>query len=110
LQVPHNPGGGREPLADLEYEAKAIEWRGPAPYLFLPVPEESAAAIKYAAALVTYGWGMVPVNASIDGVEFTTALFPKDGTFLLPLKRDVQRKTGVGVGDIVRVQIKISAP
>jgi Domain of unknown function (DUF1905) len=107
--VPHNPEGGKEPLADLAFEAKAIDWRGPAPYLFVPVPEEPAAAIKYAAALVTYGWGMVPVNASVDGVEFTTALFPKDGTFLLPLKRDVQRKTGVGVGDIVRVQIKISA-
>ncbi len=39
----------------LEFEGEAIEWRGPAPFVFLPVPPDISAEIKDLSALLTYG-------------------------------------------------------
>ena len=36
-----------EPLASVEFEAEIVEWRGPAPYLFVPVPDEHVALFTY---------------------------------------------------------------
>lgn len=61
------------------------------------------------ARAVTYGWGVVPVEASVGGLTFTTSLFPKDGTYLLPIKAAVRRATGVTAGDGVAVEMTIQA-
>src|SRR5436190_756221 len=68
------------------FAGRIIEWRGPAPYYYVPVPEPEAADIHEVAAVATYGWGVIPVEARIGEVTFTTSLFPKDGGYLLPLK------------------------
>ena len=96
-----------EPLASIEFEATIIEWRGPAPFLFVPIPEEHFGEIRWAAHEASYGWGVVPVEALIDGVVFKTSLFPRDGTYLLPVKVAVQRDVSLGLGDKVRVQLQI---
>jgi hypothetical protein len=98
-----------EPLASIRFHGEVIHWRGPAPYLFVPVPEEHAGEIRYAAKLASYGWGVVPVEAQIGGVAFTTSLFPKDGTYLLPIKVAVQEAAGLSVGDRVDVSLRVSA-
>lgn len=41
----------------LEFQAEAISWRGPAPFVFVPVPCELSADIKEVASTLTYGWG-----------------------------------------------------
>lgn len=79
----------------------------PAPYLFAPVPDEHVGEIRYAAQLVSYGWGVIPVEARIGTIEFRTSLFPKDGGYLLPIKVAVQRAAGLGVGDTVNVAMRI---
>jgi hypothetical protein len=56
---------------------------------------------------VSYGWGVIPVEATIGGITFTTSLFPKDGTYLLPIKVAVRRTSGVTVGDLVDVVMRI---
>jgi len=96
-------------LALIEFETQIIEWRGPAPFLFAPVPEEHAGEISYAARIASYGWGVVPVTASIGSVEFTTSLFPRDGGYLLPIKVQVQRQANLKLGDCVRAQIRIAS-
>jgi hypothetical protein len=72
-------------VADFEFDGPVIEWRGPAPFYFVRVPEEESADIKFAAKGIEY-WGQVPVIVRINGTEFSTALFPKDGVYLIPLK------------------------
>ena len=99
--------GSGDPLACVEFEGEIIEWRGPAPFLFVPVPPEQVDQIGYAARIASYGWGCVPVEASIGGIDFTTSLFPRDDTWLLPVKKAVQRAAGVGLGDRVAVVIRI---
>jgi hypothetical protein len=91
---------------DFQFEGPVIEWRGPAPFYFVRVPEEDSADIKFAAKGVEY-WGQVPVLVRIDGVEFRTALFPKDGRYLIPLKDVVRRSTGVEVEQVVAVGLNV---
>lgn len=91
---------------DFEFEGPVVEWRGPAPYYFVAIPEEDSADIKDAAKGLEY-WGQVPVVARIDDTEFTTALFPKDGRYLLPLKDAVRRSTGVETDAVVDVALRV---
>lgn len=99
-----------EPLAVIGFEAEVIHWRGPSPFFFAPIPEPHVGELRRLARAVTYGWGMIPVEARIGGVAFTTSLFPKDETFLLPLKDAVRRKADVTAGDRVSVELIIRAP
>lgn len=102
-----NAEGG--PLASFDFDATIIEWRGPPPYLFVPVPEAYVSEVKYAARQASYGWGVVPVNARIGASQFTTSLFPRDGGYLLPIKVAVQRAEGIVTGDHVQVAMRIDS-
>jgi hypothetical protein len=96
-----------EPLASLGFEGEIIEWRGPPPYLFVPIPKDHVGEVRFAAHEASYGWGCVPVAARVREVDFTTSLFPRDGTDLLPVKVAVQRAASIGLGDRVNVMVRI---
>ncbi|HXQ12623.1 MAG TPA: DUF1905 domain-containing protein [Caulobacteraceae bacterium] len=103
-----SPGG--EALLQISFEASVIYWRGPAPFFYAPIPAEHVEEVRRAARIATYGWGCVPVEAEVGGVAFTTALFPKDGTYLLPLKVAVRRKANITAGDLIVADMTIRAP
>ncbi|MFJ3770236.1 DUF1905 domain-containing protein [Streptomyces sp. NPDC090075] len=90
-----------------EFGGCVVEWRGPSPYYFVPVPEEEAEEIRAVAAMASYGWGVIPVEAVVGGVVFETSLFPKGGGYLLPLKSAVRKARGLGEGDEVRVEMRV---
>jgi hypothetical protein len=92
---------------ELEFTDTVFEWRGPAPYHFVRVPEDDAAMIQDVAAAVTYGWGMVPVAVTVGATTMTTALWPKAGTYYVPLKDRLRAAEGVGLGDVVTVRLRI---
>ncbi|MFP3713032.1 DUF1905 domain-containing protein [Puerhibacterium sp. TATVAM-FAB25] len=92
---------------ELRFEGEVVHWRGPAPYLFVPLPPPEAAQVRAVARQVTYGWGVIPVTARIGGTEFDTSLFPRDGGYLLPVKVAVQRAEGVELGDRVAVTMAV---
>ena len=99
------------PMDDaIAFEAAIIEWRGPAPFLFARVPDEHVGAIRYAAMTESYGWGVVPVVARVGNSEFATSLFPRDGSYLLPIKVAVQKAERVGLGDKVMVRMRVGRP
>ena len=89
------------------FDATIIHWRGPAPFYYAPVPAEAAEEIRRASKLVSYGWGVIPVEAVIAGVTFTTSLFPKDGTYLVPLKDVVRKATGITVDDTIHIELTL---
>jgi hypothetical protein len=89
------------------FDAAIVEWRGPSPFFFVPVSPGPSAEIRRVAKFVTYGWGVIPVQATIAGVTFTTSLFPRDGIYLLPLKIVVRRKANITAGDRVAVAMTI---
>ena len=92
---------------DLEFGGEVWFWRGPSPYHFVTVPDEESTELQAASALVTYGWGMIPVVARIGSTEWTTSLFPKDGGYAVPLKDLVRSAEGIDVGDTVTVRLTV---
>jgi hypothetical protein len=90
---------------ELEFTGEVWHWRGPSPYHFVTVPE--SAELRSTAALVTYGWGMIPVRLSIGATRATTSLFPKDGGYVVPLKDKVRSAERITVGDVVTVRLAV---
>ncbi len=91
----------------LEFVGEAIEWRGPAPFIFVPVPPELSAEIKAISASITYGWGVIPAVVQVGETRFSTALFPRKGIYLVPLKVVVQRAENLTLGQMVNVHLVI---
>jgi hypothetical protein len=90
----------------IEFTGAVFEWRGPAPFFYVAVPDAESAEVRAVASAVTYGWGMVPVTARIGGTEWRTSLFPKEGRYLVPLKDAVRKAEGIGAGDTVAVRLE----
>ncbi|MFB6816726.1 DUF1905 domain-containing protein [Streptomyces sp. NPDC056347] len=92
---------------DIVFTGHVVEWRGPSPFYFVPLPEEQAADVREVASMATYGWGVVPVEARIGAVVFGTSLFPKDGGYLLPLRKAVRAPERLAAGDEVSVRMSV---
>ena len=95
-------------LVIIEFEGKIFYWRGPAPFLFVAVPEEPSRDLKAISARVTYGWGVIPVHVRIGKTEWKTSLFPKEGRYLVPIRMSVQKSENLEVGDSVVIQLEVS--
>ncbi len=89
---------------------EVFSWRGPAPHHFVRVPDVEAAELADVAPLVSYGWGMVPVSGRIGATAFTTALWPKDGSYLVPVKDAVRRAEAIELGDTVTLVLTVDLP
>ena len=92
----------------LEFSGEVWHWRGPAPYHFVTVPEAQSDGLQSVSGLVSYGWGMIPVTVRIGETEWTTALWPKDGRYIVPLKDRVRRAEGIDVGTRVTVRLVVA--
>ena len=93
----------------LEFTGEVWEWRGPAPYHFVSVPAALCEDVRDAAAVVSYGRGMVPVSLRLGETSWTTSLWPKDGGYVVPLKDAVRAAEGVELGDVVTLRMEISS-
>ena len=91
----------------LEFTGEVWFWKGPAPWYFLTIPPEQSRELKDIMLAVTYGWGMIPVRARIGKTEWETALWPKDGLYILPIKTVVRRAEGVDEGHTITAQIEV---
>ena len=91
---------------ELEFTGEVVEWRGPAPYHFVPLPRDEAEMVDEVKAEVAY-WGVVPVSAWLGETSFTTSMFPREGTWFLPLKVAVRRAEDVDLGQVVDVRMQV---
>jgi Domain of unknown function (DUF1905) len=89
------------------FTGEVIEWRGPAPYLFVAMTPEESDDLKQEARGLIY-WGQVPVHVTIGSTEFSTALFPRDGRYLVPVKVAVQRAEAIAEGALVEVALRLN--
>jgi hypothetical protein len=92
---------------DFEFSGEIWFWRGPAPFYFITVPDEECGEIQSVAAMVTYGWGVIPVLAQVGGTEWKTSLFPKNGRYLVPLRKNVRTTEKLAEGDMATVRLTI---
>ena len=91
---------------EIEFSGELVEWRGPAPYHFVPLPPDEADLVDEVNADVGY-WGVVPVRARIGGTAFTTSMFPREDTWFLPVKDAVRRAEQLELGDVVDVRLQV---
>jgi hypothetical protein len=92
---------------DIEFNGEIWYWRGPSPYYFVTVPAEQSRDLQTISGLVSYGWGMIPVDARIGETGWKTALFPKDGRYIVPLKDSIRKAEDLKEGDQVRVWLGV---
>ena len=90
---------------ELEFSGEIIHWRGPSPFHFVTVPDEQSAAIEAVSSMVTYGWGVIPVQVLIGQTEFRTSLFPKGELYLVPIKQAVRKAEQLELGDRVTLRL-----
>jgi hypothetical protein len=90
---------------EISFRGDVWYWRGPAPFHFVTVPADESELIAELAPAVTYGWGMIPVTVRIGDTGTTTSLWPKDGGYIVPLKKSLPDSEGVELGDEVSVSL-----
>lgn len=93
---------------NIEFTGKIWFWKGPAPWYFVTVPEEQCRDLNDISGFVTYGWGMIPVQARIGNTAWKTSLFPKDGRYIVPIKAGVRHAENLEEGDTVAVRLEVS--
>jgi hypothetical protein len=93
----------------LEFSGEITYWRGPAPWYFIRVPAAECRELHAVSAIVSYGWGVIPVRVRIGATEWDTSLFPKDGRYLVPIRADIRRAEGLALGDTPTVRLTIPA-
>jgi hypothetical protein len=94
-------------VVSVQFKGDVWYWRGPSPYFFVTVPDDESAELRAVATDVSYGWGMVPVRAEVGATRWTTALFPKDGRYVVPLKDAVRNVERIDEGDTVTVRLEV---
>jgi hypothetical protein len=92
---------------EFEVTGTVIEWRGPSPFYFLPIPPAHSAEIKEVAHAFTYGWGVLYATIYNGDYRWTTALIPKNDQYLIPLKTEARKHLGIDLGQVVTLKIKL---
>jgi len=95
----------------IEFTGPITEWRGPAPFYFVALPVEVCEELTVVASEASYGWGCIPVDVTLEqsptgasrpSPSFYTALIPREGGYLLPLKVAARKAAGLGeTGEVV---------
>ena len=89
------------------FEGPVIYWRGPAPFYFVPLPDHVLDDLAPVANELTYGWGCIPATARVGDVTWTTSLFPREGSYLVPMKVAARRPLGLDFGDTCAVTLTL---
>lgn len=94
-------------MLTFEITGTVIEWRGPAPFYFVPTPPEITEEIELYKRELSYGWGVIPAKVTIGQVTITTSLIPRDGSFFIPLKEAIRRPNQIQPGDEVSLLLEL---
>lgn len=92
---------------EIEFVGTIWFWKGPSPWYFVTVPLELSDALRAVSGVVTYGWGMIPVRASIGRTIWTTSLFPKESLYVVPIKASVRQAEALQEGDTVTLRLEV---
>lgn len=93
----------------MHVEFEAPLWQHDGGWFFVTLPEELGRDIAEATAGVQRGFGSLRVTAGIDGVTWSTSIFPDSasGSFVLPIKKAVRQSAQLEAGREVTVDIVV---
>lgn len=91
----------------LRFEAEVWEHPGEGGWHFLTLPVDLAEEVRARAGHVARGFGSLRVEVEVGGTSWSTSLFPSksDGSYVLPVKKQVRRAAGLSAGDVVAVRL-----
>jgi hypothetical protein len=92
---------------NIKFNGKIWFWKGPAPWYFVTVPPREADLLHSISGAVTYGWGMIPVGVRIGKTAWKTSLWPKDNSYIVPLKASVRKAEKLEEGDEVTIRLEV---
>lgn len=78
-------------------------------WFFVRLPPDAAEHVRDLVTGPPTGFGSVPVEVTIGSSVWRTSVFPDQGTgsFLLPVKKAVRTREGIGDGDQVEVSLHV---
>jgi hypothetical protein len=95
--------------ATYSFESECWEWHARASWYFVSLPVGVADDIDDRFGHRAAGFGSIRVEVTVGDSTWQTSVFPDAGrgTLVLPLKKDVRRREGIGVGDSVKVALSV---
>jgi len=95
----------------LSFSFRAKPWlvQGKGGWVFVSLPKKRAVQLRALADEYAAAWGSIRVRLKIGDHKWESSLFPdtRRQTYLLPLKADVRRKTGVMAGKTCLISLEI---
>jgi hypothetical protein len=92
----------------LKFSSEVIFWHGPSPFFFAVIPENECSLIKSVASNLTYGWGCIPAKVKIGASNWKTSLMPKDGKYLLPIKKMIHEEENIDIGSVIKIELDLN--
>jgi len=93
---------------DTSFSGELFEWRGPAPFFWVALPDEACDYVRDQALGASYGWGAIPVLVRVGRTEWETSLLPRDGGYVLPVKKAVREREQVVGGDAIAIGMSVA--
>ena len=97
--------------ARIKYDFSGKIWKHNANggWYFVSLPVDISNEIRNNLKWQEEGWGRMRISASIIGIKWDTAIWfdKKLGTYLLPLKADIRKKSSLNLNDIINVSIYV---
>jgi hypothetical protein len=98
-------------LSKIAYDFSAELWQHPSEggWHFISLPLSLSKEIRENLAWQEEGWGRMKVIAKLGSLQWETAIWfdRKAGTYLLPIKAEVRKKTKIQVGQTLNIQLFI---
>jgi hypothetical protein len=92
----------------IEFTADVYRWESRRDlWCFVAVPPELSEMLRELPA-PRRGFGSIPVSVTVAPLTWRTSIFPESATgrYVLPLKGEVRRRAGIGLGDLVTVSLE----
>jgi hypothetical protein len=92
---------------EFSFDALLWKWQGDAGWHFISLPEDVADEIEDHPG-PRGGFGSIRVRMRVGATTWTTSLFPdkKRGTLILPVRKQVRLKEGLGEGEMVTLHLE----
>ncbi len=84
-------------------------YSGQSAWHFITLPKDISKEIKENFGTGQRGFGSIRVAARVNDYSWNTSIFPdsKLNAYLIPIKADVRKETGISAGDIVTISIEL---
>lgn len=71
------------------------------------MPDDVSAEFAALGSKVSYGWGCIPANCTCNTQRWQTALMPRKGIYLVPIKAAIQRACKLSLDCVITITVEI---